>query len=88
MKKAEEVKMDLKRFKDAKKIHEKIVEREKFLKNLNAKYKATLTTKTIQRNGIIKYADLRIDKQSRLHGVINSVLSEEIAELKKELEQI
>ena len=80
--------MDLARFNDAKKIYEKIVERERFLKNLNAKYKGTLTTKIMCQDGLIKSADLRINKQSRLHELINSVLREEITELEKELEQI
>lgn len=80
--------MDLARFNDAKKIYEKIVERKLFLENLNAKYKGTLTTKIMCKDGFIKSADLRINKQSRLHELINSVLREEIAELEKELEQI
>lgn len=80
--------MEQKIFKEAERIQKKIVEREKFLEVLNAKYKSTLTAKVIQRGGFIDTAELKIDRQSDVFKMINKVIAEEIEELRKEFSKI
>ena len=80
--------MDIKQYKDAEKIYKKIVERERFLEVLKAKYKSTLTVKVIQKDGFVDTAELRIDRQSDLFKAIAEIVTEELEKLRKEFSRI